>query len=276
MVTLQRRVRPTTPHARNIEIMTGLPELTSGLAFDEACRLILKYLHDHVPLGFWAITRVENGRQTFLSLDDNAYGLPMGGSHLWEDSYCIHMVAGAAPRIAPDAAAIPAYAKAKINETVLIGAYAGAPIHDADGELFRAICGFDPQRQPANLIEAGPLLELMTRLLSLILTSERWMLNARKASVLARTEATSDALTGLLNRRGWDSIVADEAKRYQRFADPTVVVMVDLDNLKTINDHGGGHLSGDRYLVAAAAALSATLREGDPVARIGGTNSGFC
>jgi len=114
------------------------------MGFDEAAHAVLEHLREHVPMGFWAVTRVENGRQTYLYLDDNEYGFASGGSHPWEASFCIHMAAGTAPPVAPDAQSVPAYAGAGINAAAKIGAYAGAVISEPDGQLFGAICGIDP------------------------------------------------------------------------------------------------------------------------------------
>jgi hypothetical protein len=57
--------------------------------FVQAGRDVLRYLHEHVPMGFWAVTRVENGRQTYLLVEDDAYGLQPGGFHAWNASFCI-------------------------------------------------------------------------------------------------------------------------------------------------------------------------------------------
>ena len=76
--------------------------------FRESSERVLSYLREHLPMGFWSITRVENGRQTYLVLGQNAYGLPPGGSHPWASSICVRMVDGGGPRIAPVVDAVPA------------------------------------------------------------------------------------------------------------------------------------------------------------------------
>ncbi|MGN6334374.1 MAG: GGDEF domain-containing protein [Motilibacteraceae bacterium] len=244
--------------------------LDTPVSFDTACTLVLDYLREHVPLGFWSVTRAENGRQTYLALGENVYGLLQGGSHPWEDSYCVHMTAGRGPVVAPDAQSVPVYAAAKVNESVRIGAYAGAPICDADGELFGALCGLDPEPQSPELAHVGPLLTLLGQLLSMVLVADRARADAARDAAIALTDATTDALTGLLNRRGWDLAVAAEQARFSRFADPTVVVAVDLDHLKAVNDGPGGHAAGDRHLVAAARVLREAVRAHDTLARLGG------
>jgi diguanylate cyclase (GGDEF)-like protein len=249
--------------------------MSTTSSFDEACALVLAYLREVLPLGFWSVTRVENGNQTYLALGENVYGLAQGGSHRWSDSYCVHMAAGEAPQVAPDAAAVPAYAAAKVNEAVQIGAYAGACIRDADGELFGALCGLDPQPQPELLAGAEPLLQMVSTLLSLVLTADRQRDEALRRAERLQDVATTDVLTGLLNRRGWESVLREEQSRYQRFADPTVVAVLDLDQLKEINDGPGGHAAGDAYIARAAQALRAAVRGHDRVARLGGDEFGL-
>ena len=93
-----------------------------------------------------------------------------------------------------------------------------------------------------------------------------WMLFLRLNGQLA-DQATRDALTGVLNRHGLDQVVAQHFAR--RNAPPLTALLVDIDHFKKIND-SYGHATGDRVLQAVAQALSAQLRAGDFVARIGG------
>lgn len=57
-----------------------------------------------------------------------------------------------------------------------------------------------------------------------------------KEIAAAQAEADADTLTGLLNRRGWERAVARSSAAFPALGDPTVVVMLDLDRLKVIND----------------------------------------
>ena len=84
-----------------------------------------------------------------------------------------------------------------------------------------------------------------------------------------RALAAEDKLSGLANRRGWEAHAAEELRRAARSGRPCVVAMIDLDNLKTINDTQG-HAAGDRLLVACASAWSGAIREVDFLARLGG------
>ncbi len=81
--------------------------------------------------------------------------------------------------------------------------------------------------------------------------------------------ATRDALTGLLNRREFDRLLAEETERAKRFGRPLALVLLDLDLFKSVNDTHG-HPAGDAVLRAAADRLAAELRVVDRLARFGG------
>ena len=91
----------------------------------------------------------------------------------------------------------------------------------------------------------------------------------RAELVRVEREATLDALTGCLNRRGWTRFLRSEERRCRRHDLDAVVVVVDLDGLKAVND-AYGHAAGDRRLIACADALRAAVRAEDAVARLGG------
>jgi diguanylate cyclase (GGDEF)-like protein len=93
--------------------------------------------------------------------------------------------------------------------------------------------------------------------------------------VLARltTQAHTDQLTGVANRRGLLRSMERIHERAMRGGPGYVVLMVDVDHFKAINDQHG-HEGGDRVLQRVAQALQRGLREGDIVARWGGEE--FC
>ena len=253
-----------------------LPQITSTMTFDEAARAVLAHLREFVPMGFWAVTRVENDRQTYLFLDDNVYSAPQGGSHPWAESYCLHMAAGTTPPVAADAQQVPLYAAAGVNALVDIGSYAGTTISEPDGQLFGAVCGIDPEIKSGDerFLAAGPLLMLLGQLLSMVLAADRARDAAAVQAVESRAVAETDALTGLPNRRAWDRQLTEHKERFSRYGDPTVIVMTDLDRLKVINDEEG-HAAGDDYIRRAARSLACAVREGDLVARLGGDEFGI-
>ncbi len=84
-----------------------------------------------------------------------------------------------------------------------------------------------------------------------------------------RLLATCDQLTGLLNRREFDRILAEEAERCRRFDRPLALLLIDLDHFKDIND-AHGHPAGDAVLQALARRLKEELRTVDRLTRYGG------
>ncbi|MBO4747045.1 MAG: GGDEF domain-containing protein, partial [Clostridiales bacterium] len=78
-----------------------------------------------------------------------------------------------------------------------------------------------------------------------------------------------DALTGLLNRRGFEQGIARYFTNGKLENDPIAVASIDMDGLKDINDNLG-HASGDEALKGIARCLESVLNEGEIAARIGG------
>lgn len=90
----------------------------------------------------------------------------------------------------------------------------------------------------------------------------------KSAELELRRQATHDALTGLANRAHFEARVTG-ALAAPATAGGRVVLFVDLDNFKEINDELG-HAAGDELLIAAAARVAAATRGSDSVARLGG------
>jgi len=84
----------------------------------------------------------------------------------------------------------------------------------------------------------------------------------------AEARASTDALTGLPNRRYFDEFCALLARR-RRSEDTIGVLMVDIDRFKVLNDTYG-HAVGDEVLRAVAGAIARAVREDDVPARFGG------
>jgi diguanylate cyclase (GGDEF)-like protein len=82
-----------------------------------------------------------------------------------------------------------------------------------------------------------------------------------------------DSLTGLLNRRGFESLAEKELGRAARYQRPIAFALIDLDHFKEINDRFG-HAHGDEVLRAVASEL-ANLRSFDLPVRLGGDEFGL-
>ena len=81
--------------------------------------------------------------------------------------------------------------------------------------------------------------------------------------------ATTDALTGLVNRRQCHETLGKELSRLRRTGQSAALMMIDLDHFKRIND-SLGHAAGDCVLQHFAGIARPLMREVDTVARIGG------
>lgn len=83
------------------------------------------------------------------------------------------------------------------------------------------------------------------------------------------TQSLTDELTGLNNRRGFLVNGEQQLALARKNVQPVVVIFVDLDGLKDINDTFG-HAEGDRALIETANVLKRSMRDSDVKARIGG------
>ena len=81
--------------------------------------------------------------------------------------------------------------------------------------------------------------------------------------------SSRDALTGLANRRSFERALDREVDRVARTGEPALVLMLDIDHFKRVNDTWG-HAAGDEVLKAVARALASSVRPMDTVARFGG------
>lgn len=82
-------------------------------------------------------------------------------------------------------------------------------------------------------------------------------------------QAVRDPLTGLHNRLAYDERVMQEFARWKRYGQSMVLMMIDVDHFKKVNDTYG-HKAGDKALVLIADQLRNHLRESDFLARFGG------
>jgi diguanylate cyclase (GGDEF)-like protein len=82
-------------------------------------------------------------------------------------------------------------------------------------------------------------------------------------------DSLTDALTGLLNRRGLDIAIAEAVERRREDGDAVCALMIDLDDFKQIND-GYSHAVGDEVLREVADRLRDSVRPSDGCARFGG------
>jgi diguanylate cyclase (GGDEF)-like protein len=90
-----------------------------------------------------------------------------------------------------------------------------------------------------------------------------------RSAVTEAQLARTDALTGLLNRRGFDELAERELSRAHRTGAAITLVAFDVDGFKHVNDNLG-HAAGDRLLALIGASIRRAIRDIDVAARLGG------
>lgn len=89
----------------------------------------------------------------------------------------------------------------------------------------------------------------------------------------ARTEALTDPLTGLLNRRGFEMRLMEAFEATSSSGAAAALIIIDIDHFKRVNDTYG-HLFGDKVIRAVAEILKASIKDAGVVARLGGEEFG--
>ncbi len=93
-------------------------------------------------------------------------------------------------------------------------------------------------------------------------------LEQMRVGLLSR-QVNEDALTGLINRRGFNGLVSEAINDCANAEWEAAVLYMDLDGFKRVNDTLG-HLVGDKLLIEVSGRLLENVRSGDVVARLGG------
>jgi len=121
----------------------------------------------------------------------------------------------------------------------------------------------DAQRLPSELYAMNNELAALTR--ELARTNAQLKRAQRQLEQVART----DGLTGVLNRRALDEVLALEIARAERQPQVLTIVMCDIDHFKRLNDRYG-HQTGDQLLALMGGLCGEVLRPYDAVGRYGG------
>lgn len=132
-----------------------------------------------------------------------------------------------------------------------------------------AIFGWNPQLESSLtvMIASAPFLAIHPLIVGLMAYNFATRLNDQRNSLklLSRT----DGLTGLYNRRYWQLRAGEEFERSRRTQRPAVLIMLDIDYFKRINDQYG-HSVGDEVLRGISHILQTHLRSIDILGRYGG------
>ncbi len=234
----------------------GLLDAPAQEAFDRFTRLATALLG--VPISL--VTLVDSDRQFFLS----QVGLGEPWATLRETplshSFCKHVAATSLPLVVPDARADLRLSENSAISDLGVIAYAGLPLI-IEGECVGSMCAIDTEPRKWSEQELSILTDIAAGV-----SSE---LRLRGALEELAEQATTDTLTGLPNRRGWDQRLAHDLARSRRTRQPLALAVLDIDRFKQFND-SKGHAAGDALLRGFAFAADSLLRDGDTIARWGG------
>jgi len=188
--------------------------------------------------------------------------------------YCETVINSRDKLLVPDAAADPDW---KNNPDVKLNmiSYLGFPIIRPDNQVFGTLCILDDHNNSYGedvenlMLEFKDMLETHLDLLEKNNHLNRSLSEIRRLSAELSEMARTDPLTGLLNRRSFDSIFQTEQSRASRSGSQLCLAMCDIDGFKKINDTLG-HLAGDRILKCVADAFLERKRGQDYIFRWGG------
>ena len=207
-----------------------------------------------VPIAL--VSLVDTNRQWFKSVQG------LVATHTPRDiSFCGHVVANQEALVVENALDDPRFSdNPLVAEDPSIRFYAGAPL-EVSGKIMGTICVIDRVPRQMDAEERACLADLADMVV---------------AELKSLTQATTDTLTGLCNRRGLTNVVrhlqsADRAS--QGGLGPVSALLIDMDGFKAINDTWG-HQAGDEALVAMSDLMGEVFDASDWVARLGGDE--FC
>ncbi|MBV8379183.1 MAG: sensor domain-containing diguanylate cyclase [Paucibacter sp.] len=147
-------------------------------------------------------------------------------------------------------------------------AYAGALLRDDKGSKLGTLCVTDTVPHPLT-DDQVQLLRGLARQVMHVISLRKTQKELTEALEKMTRLATTDELTGLLNRRAFFEHARQLGKLVQRQSGAMSLVVVDIDHFKRVNDTHG-HAAGDAVLAEVARRLGGALRESDVIGRIGG------
>ena len=239
------------------------------VTFSQAAEAILHTLYDRIPFDLWIVTYTNGDDWVVQAAVDHGYGIKAGDVFKWRDSFCYRMTQGLGPFMTCQSDNIPVYSCAPIASQVNIGAYVGIPLMHPDGNLYGTLCAIHPQPVTDSLYDEFEFVKTQARILSTIISEEEQKEIIEDKLEVEKQVSQLDELTGVYNRRGWNTIMNVEQQRCERYQCQAAIIMLDLDGLKEIND-SQGHKYGDEMIKNAASVLMNTVRSFDLVSRIGG------
>jgi diguanylate cyclase len=242
--------------------------IASALTTEELTRPLLTMLELVTGLESTYLTRVdqEAGVQSILyARNSKVMQIPEGLSVPWDDTLCKRALDEGRP-FTEDAS--ECWGDSDAARELGIRTYVSTPICMEDGTLFGTLCAASRDRRPMTE-EGQKVLALFGMLIQQHIQREHLFERLKDANRKLELYSFTDPLTGLPNRR----FIFEELRRLfslaQRTGRKMLLVFIDLDGFKRINDEHG-HDIGDDFLIEVGRRLSAGLRTSDLLGRLGG------
>lgn len=249
-----------------------LGEVTRTVAtvktLEELTRPLLSLLQITTGLDSTYLTHVDEaaGQQHVLySLNARTMHIPEGLTVPWQDTLCRRAVSEGVTST-PDA--LGTWGDVEAARALGIRTYVTTPVRFDDGRLYGTLCAASTATAPVTE-QTRTILDLFATLIQQQIEREQLLHELQQANSRLEEWSYRDPLTGLANRR----FLMKELHRLFALADRTrqsvLIVYIDLDGFKAINDRFG-HEAGDDFLKEFGSRLRQSMRAGDQLARIGG------
>ncbi|MFP3976842.1 diguanylate cyclase [Marinobacter sp. KMM 10035] len=255
-------VRPARSAEQSLDALQKIHNITSDVAMshDQKIESLLRAGLDHFGLDIAILSRISGNDYTVEACVDLKGELEPSTRFDVSGTYCVHTLSenktvGFHFAGKSDIQNHPCYQNFKLES------YIGTPIR-LRGELYGTINFSSPFPVEPFCKDDYILMELLSDTVSYLLYTK---MTEEKLEALARV----DELTGLPNRRATLERLSDSVDQSNRFATNLVVLAVDVDHFKNINDKWG-HAAGDRALAGFARVASGIGRKTDFCGRVGG------
>ena len=212
--------------------------------------MVVSLVEDIFNLPVCAVSLVDADRQWFkaqrgLQICETARDL----------AFCHYAIQQVEPLVVPDTHADPRFAENPlVTGEPYLRAYAGIPLVTPDSYQIGTLCVMDVKPRDFTADE----LRILSKFARLVVDQ-----------LELRIHAGQDQLTGVMSRRSWVSMVAEEIQRAARNANLLSIALFDIDRFKQIND-AYGHAVGDQVIRSVIAACDQEMRAGSKIGRIGG------
>lgn len=211
---------------------------------------VVSLVEDIFNLPMCAVSLVDADRQWFKA----QRGLKVSETAR-ELAFCHYAIQQEEPLVVPDTHVDTRFAgNPLVTGEPYLRAYASIPLVTPDSYQIGTLCVMDVKPRDFTADE----LRILSKFARLVVDQ-----------LELRLQAGHDQLTGVMSRRGWMSMVAEEIHRAARNSNLLSIALFDIDHFKKIND-AHGHAIGDQVIRSVISACQREMRAGSKIGRIGG------